>query len=52
MEIKCGVDIVEIKRIKKNVDIVGENFINRIYTQKERQYCESKKRHLRQYQKN
>lgn len=42
MEIKCGVDIVEIKRIKKNVDIVGENFINRIYTQKERQYCESK----------
>ena len=43
MNIKCGTDIIEIKRIKENIDKSGEKFLNRIYTKKEIEYCESKK---------
>ena len=43
MQITCGTDIIEINRIKKNIEELGEKFLNRIYTQKEIEYCESKK---------
>ena len=43
MNIKCGIDIIEIDRIKENIDSLGERFLNRIYTNKEIGYCESKK---------
>lgn len=43
MKIKCGTDIIEISRIKKSIDDLGSNFINRIFTQDEIAYCESKK---------
>lgn len=42
MDIKCGVDIIEISRIKKSIEELGERFLNKIYTEKEIQYCESK----------
>ena len=48
MNIKCGTDIIEIDRIKESIDSLGENFINRIYTNKEIEYCESKK--IQKYQ--
>ena len=35
-----GTDIVEIERIKEAVKDLGERFLSRIYTQKERAYCE------------
>ena len=42
MRITCGTDIIEISRIKENIDTIGEKFIEKIYTEKERNYCESK----------
>lgn len=43
MQIKCGVDIIEIERIKKSIETIGDKFINRIFTKKEIEYCENKK---------
>lgn len=50
MKICCGTDIIEIERIKKNIDNkdIGKAFINRIFTSKEIAYCESKK--MQKYQ--
>lgn len=43
MKIKCGVDIIEISRIKESIESLGVRFINRVFTEKEIEYCESKK---------
>ena len=43
MQITCGTDIIEIERIKESIEDLGKKFLNRIYTQKEIEYCESKK---------
>ena len=48
MKIKCGTDIIEISRIKKSIDDLGNKFINKIFTQDEIAYCESKK--IQKYQ--
>lgn len=42
MKIKCGSDIIEISRIKQSIDDLGEKFLNRVYTEEEIKYCESK----------
>ena len=43
MRILTGTDIIEINRIKESIESLGENFKNKIYTEKEIEYCESKK---------
>ena len=43
MKIKCGTDIIEIDRIKESIESLGEKFLNKVFTQNEIQYCESKK---------
>lgn len=45
MKICCGTDIIEIERIKKSIEDekMGKAFIEKVYTPKEIQYCESKK---------
>ena len=45
MKICCGTDIIEIERIKKSIEDekMGKAFIERVYTKKEIEYCESKK---------
>lgn len=43
MKTFCGTDIIEIERIKESIEKKGEQFINRIYTENEIEYCESKK---------
>lgn len=43
MKIACGTDIIEIERIKENIENLGEKFLSKIYTKQEIQYCESKK---------
>ena len=43
MEIKTGIDIIEISRIKESIDELQDKFINKIYTDNEIKYCESKK---------
>lgn len=50
MKICCGTDIIEIERIKKNIEDekVGKAFVERVYTKKEIEYCESKK--IQKYQ--
>lgn len=42
MKIKCGTDIIEISRIKDSIENLGETFKNKIYTDREIVYCESK----------
>ena len=43
MKITCGTDIIEIQRIKKSIDNSSEKFIEKVFTQNEINYCESKK---------
>lgn len=45
MRICCGTDIIEIERIKKSIEDekMGKAFVERVYTKKEIEYCESKK---------
>lgn len=42
MKIRCGTDIVEIERIKDSIEKLGDKFLNKIYTEEEINYCESK----------
>ena len=42
MKVSCGTDIIEINRIKKTIDRLGNKFITTIFTEKEIEYCESK----------
>lgn len=42
MQVLCGTDIIEISRIKNAINKEKSDFINRIYTDKEINYCESK----------
>ncbi len=39
----CGIDLVKIERIEKIIRRWGDNFIFRIFTPLEREYCEKKK---------
>lgn len=43
MIIGCGIDLVKIERIEKIIKKWGDNFIFRIFTPIEREYCEKKK---------
>ena len=44
----CGTDIIEIYRIKESIERQGLKFLETIYTEKEIEYCESRK--LQKYQ--
>lgn len=43
MSIKTGVDIIEICRIKDSIESTDGKFCERVYTDREIEYCESKK---------
>lgn len=43
MKVLTGTDIIEIDRIKQSIENLGSRFINEIFTEKEIEYCESKK---------
>ena len=43
MKFFCGTDIIEIDRIQKSIEDKKEMFLNKIYTQNEIEYCESKR---------
>lgn len=43
MKITNGTDIIEIKRIKESIEKYGDKFLNKIFTENEIEYCESKK---------
>ena len=48
MKIRTGIDIIEINRIKQSIEETDGLFCERVYTQKEIEYCESKK--IQKYQ--
>ena len=41
MKITTGVDIIEVNRIEKAICELGDSFLNKIYTDKEIQYCKN-----------
>ncbi len=43
MNIRCGVDMVEIERIRQSIDRYGESFVRKVFTDEEIRYCESRK---------
>ena len=43
MKITNGTDIIEINRIKQNIEKYGDKFLKRIFTKKEIEYCEKRK---------
>lgn len=43
MKISCGIDIIEINRIENCIKKLKTRFLNRVFTDEEILYCESKK---------
>lgn len=43
MKISCGTDIIEIERIQKSIENLGEKFLQTIFTREEIEYCEARK---------
>ena len=43
MQVKTGTDIIEVERIKDSIEKLGDKFLNRVFTENEIAYCESKK---------
>lgn len=48
MNIKTGIDIIEIERVKSSIEDTDGKFCERVYTPNEIEYCESKK--MQKYQ--
>ena len=43
MNIKTGIDIIEVNRIQDSIEKLGDRFLKRVYTKQEISYCESRK---------
>ena len=43
MNVKCGTDIIEVERIREAIEKHNDKFLNEIFTDKEIEYCDSKK---------
>lgn len=43
MKVKTGTDIIEINRVKESIENTDGKFCERVYTEKEIEYCEDKK---------
>lgn len=39
MKVTTGIDIIEVNRIQKSIEELGNDFLNRIYTESEIKYC-------------
>ena len=49
MIVGMGIDLEEVERVKGAIERQGERFLKRIYTQKERAYCEQFKDKYERY---
>lgn len=49
MQVKSGIDIIEVDRIEKSIEESREEFIKRVYTDQEIKYCESKNKNKYQH---
>jgi len=43
MQIRQGIDIVSVDRLREAAERLGDRFLNRIFTKGEQAYCESKR---------
>lgn len=43
MQVNVGIDIIEVDRVKKSIEELGNKFIDKVFTQKEIDYCSNKK---------
>ena len=43
MQISCGTDIIEVKRLKEAIEELDVKFLNKIYTPVEIEYCKDKR---------
>ena len=44
IKVNCGTDIIEISRIKESIEKYGNTFLDKVFTEKEIEYCESHKK--------
>lgn len=49
MKITCGTDIIEIERIKQTMEDMEDAFKERVFTESEIEYCESRKKQKYQH---
>lgn len=49
MVIGIGIDIIEIERIKESIEKLKDQFLKKIFTEKEIEYCSSKKNQYQHY---
>lgn len=49
MQIKSGIDIIEVERIERSIEESRENFLRKVYTEQEIKYCESKNKNKYQH---
>ena len=42
MVLGLGIDIIEIARVKQSIDRYGDNFLNKVFTENEINYCNAK----------
>ena len=49
MIVGTGIDIAEVPRIREAIERHGQRFLNRIFTEGEIQYCESKANRVERY---
>jgi holo-[acyl-carrier protein] synthase len=40
--VAAGVDLIEIGRIKRSLDDFGDRFLNRVYTEREQDFCRNR----------
>lgn len=43
MKVSCGIDVIEVNRVQDSIERMGEKFLDRVFTQKEIAYCNTKK---------
>src|SRR5437764_13732735 len=44
-----GVDICEVRRVRDAIERFGDRFLKRVFTEAEREYCESKRNRIERY---
>jgi len=49
MILGLGIDIIEIERVKESIDKFGDKFLNKLFTEKEIEYCSSKPNKYQHY---
>ena len=44
--LKTGIDLIEVERFRKQNPEIRKRFIERVYTEREREYCKDNEQHL------